>query len=77
MSLIINPTYKNLYLELKDYEASGIPMFMGGYHVSSLQVVQAYMVKETGTYMRDYVMNSEGKLEFLAFHKVSINGEYP
>ena len=73
----INVTYKNLYLELKDYEESGIPMFMGKQHVNSLQVVQAYMTRETDTYMRDYVVNSEGKLETLAFHKVSINAEYP
>ena len=73
----IAATYKNLYLELKNFESSGIPMFMGEHHVNSLQVVQAYMTKEKGTYMRDYVMNSEGRLEILAFHKVPLNVECP
>ena len=73
----ISVIYKNLYLELKDFEASGIPMLMGEHQVNSLQVVQAYMSRETGTYMRDYVMNSEGSLEILAFHKVLVNAKYP
>ena len=73
----IAATYKNLYLELKNFEASGIPMLMGEHHVNSLQVVQAYMAKEQGTYMRDYVMNSEGRLEILAFHKIPANANHP
>ena len=71
--LPINTNFKNLYLELKDYEESGIPMLMGDNYVNSLQVVRAYMAKEEGTYMRDYVMNPEGKLEILAFHKIPVN----
>ena len=38
-----------------------------GYQASPLQIVTAYMTREEGTYMRDYVMDVEGNIETLAF----------
>jgi len=35
--------------------------------------VHAHMIKETGTYMRDYEMNSEGGLETLIFHEIRLS----
>ena len=70
---ILNQAYESLYLELKEIEKLGIPIFMEGYLVSPLQIVHAHMmIRETGiyTYMRDYEMNEEGDVEKLGFHKV-------
>ena len=38
--------------------------------VSPMQIVTAYMAKEEGAYMRDYVMDQNGRLESLTFTDV-------
>ena len=70
--LILNEAYEGLYFELKEYERLEVPIFMEGHLASPLQIVHAYMIKETEdyTYMRDYEMNEEGDVERLGFHKV-------
>ena len=70
-----NIAYKNLYLELKSYERLGIAIVMDGCATSPLKIVQAHMIREAGTYMRDYQMNDQGGLEILAFHEVH-DGDY-
>ena len=70
-----NTACKSLYLELKNYEELGISIVMDGYVASPLKIVQAHMIREVGTYMRDYQMNDQGGLETLAFHEVH-NGDY-
>lgn len=35
-----------------------------------MQIVTAYMAKEEGAYMRDYVMDQNGRLESLTFTDV-------
>ena len=52
----------------------GIDILMDGCQVSPLQIVTAYMTKEEGTYMRDYVMDVDGNIESLAF--TDVNGNY-
>ena len=49
--------YTELYMELEKYEKRGIDMLLDGYQASPLQIVTAHMVKEAGTYMRDYTMS--------------------
>lgn len=63
--------YRNLYAELENYERKGIYMLIDGCQASPLQIVTAYMAKEEGTYMRDYVMNSAGNIEALAFTNIN------
>ena len=63
--------YRNLYAELENYERKGIYMLIDGYQASPLQIVTAYMAKEAGTYMRDYVMNPAGNIEALAFTNIT------
>ena len=63
--------YRNLYAELENYERKGIYMLIDGYQASPLQIVTAYMAKEKGTYMRDYVMNPAGNIEALAFTNIN------
>ena len=57
--------YTELYMELEKYEKRGIDMLLDGYQASPLQIVTAHMVKEAGTYMRDYTMSGDGNIELL------------
>ena len=68
--------YRKLYAELENYESKGIDILMDGCQVSPLQIVTAYMTKEEGTYMRDYVMDVDGNIESLAFTDVNANYNY-
>ncbi len=63
--------YRRLYAELENYERKGINMLIDGYQASPLQIVTAYMAKEEGTYMRDYVMDQAGNIEVLAFTNIN------
>lgn len=66
--------YKSLYSELEDYEKRGISMSVDGSPASPLQIVQAHMIHEQGSYMRDYILDPQGYIESLAF--VGLNKEY-
>ncbi len=63
--------YKKLYAELENYERKGVNILIDGYQASPLQIVTAYMAKEEGTYMRDYVMDPSGNIEALAFTNIN------
>lgn len=63
--------YMDLYEELEKYESRGIEISLDGYQASPLQIVTAYMTKEEGTYMRDYVIGSEGNIEQLTFTNIN------
>ena len=67
--------YRDLFAELEKYERKGIDISIDGYRASPLQIVTAYMTKEEGTYMRDYVMNPEGNIESLAFTNIHQYGQ--
>mgnify|MGYP000370466613 FL=1 len=47
----------------------GVDIVMDGYPMSPLQIVTAYMAREEGTYMRDYVIDPEGRIESLDFYR--------
>ncbi len=68
--------YKSLYSELEDYEKRGISMSVDGYPASPLQIVQAHMIHEQGSYMRDYVLDPQGYIESLAFVELNQNYHY-
>ena len=53
------------------YERKGIDISLDGCHASPLQIVTAYMTREEGTYMRDYVMGCEGNIEALRFTDIN------
>ena len=63
--------YRELFDELEKYERRGVDISMDGYHASPLQIVTAYMTKEEGAYMRDYVMGCEGNIEALEFTDIN------
>ena len=64
-------SYQELFSELTEYEKYGIRMHMDGRLASPLQIVSAHMIRETNNYMRDYVMDENGKLKELDFYEVA------
>ena len=54
--------YRDMFTELEKYERRGVDISLDGYHASALQIVTAHMIKEEGTYMRDYVIDRDGSI---------------
>ena len=71
--MISKSTAEILYTELSDYERHGVGIMMDGRYASPMQVVKAFMVKEAGSYMRDYEINSQGNIENLTFVDINKN----
>lgn len=63
--------YENMYAELEKHEKNGVCLLIDGYTASPMQVVRAHMARENVSYMRDYEMDSEGKLEVLSFTNIN------
>ena len=63
--------YRDLFAELEKYEQKGIDISIDGYRASPLQIVTAYMTKEEGRYMRDYVRSRDGNIEALGFTDIN------
>lgn len=66
-----NKSYQELFSELTKYEKSGVRMQIDGISASPLQIVSAHMIRENSSYMRDYIMNEEGKITELDFYEVA------
>lgn len=62
---------ENLYTELISYEKNGVCILLDGNHASPMQVVREVMSREYGSYMRDYDMNPQGKIESLSFTNIN------
>ncbi|MBO5461079.1 MAG: hypothetical protein J5983_04705 [Ruminococcus sp.] len=71
--MISKNTAEKLYTELANYERKGVCILMNGSYASPMQVVKAHMVREDGTYMRDYEMNATGNLEKLDFVDIKMS----
>ena len=67
-----NKNYQELFSELTKYERSGVRMQIDGISASPLQIVSAHMIRENSNYMRDYIMNEEGKITELDFYEVEV-----
>ena len=65
--------YEQLYAELEKYEKNGVCILMDGCSASPMQVVKARMARENVSFMRDYEIDSEGKLESLSFNNINKN----
>lgn len=63
-------TYRQLYAELENYEQSGINMKLNNHPASPMQIVNAHMVRENPTYMRDYVWDEKGQVRELTFYNI-------
>jgi hypothetical protein len=62
--------YEQLFQELTQYEKEGVRIKMDNRSASPMQVISVHLVKETNTYMRDYIISEEGRIEELCFHKI-------
>ena len=72
--------YKELFAELENYRKNGVSILMEDCKASPMQIVTACMLKEEGSYMRDYVLNPEGKHRIFGFYQYQrkqIDMEYP
>ncbi|MCP1102387.1 hypothetical protein M2454_001005 [Aequitasia blattaphilus] len=56
--------------ELIGYERQGVYIYMEDTPTSAFDVVEAHMVKEKGSYMREYILDESGKILELYFHYV-------
>lgn len=70
-----NEIYKYLYHELADYEKDGVSLSMEGTPASPMQIVEAHMMREDISYMRDYVLDEEGDIKEVCFHHVGLQEE--
>ena len=59
--------YQELFEELEKYENKGVYISMDGFPASPMQIVAAHMTREEGSYMRDYILDTEGYIESLSF----------
>ena len=62
--------YQELYAELEKYERAGVQMKLNSRPASPMQIVNAYMVNEESSYMRDYICDEKGKVRELGFDNV-------
>ena len=56
--------------ELTEFEKNGVYISQNGLPASPMQIVQAHIMREDVSYMRDYVMNEKGDIKGLGFHNI-------
>ena len=61
---------KALFEELTEFEKKGVYISLDGLPASPMQIVQAHIMREDVSYMRDYVMNEKGDIKGLGFHNI-------
>jgi hypothetical protein len=53
--------------ELRQYDASGLSLYLNGNPSTPKAIVKAHKVAESGTYMRDYIEDDKGEVNKLSF----------
>ena len=66
-------TIQKLESELETYQSCGISLLLEGRESSPASIVNACMVAENGTYMRDYIQDERGMFDTINFNFVSEN----
>ncbi len=61
---------RTLFEELTEFERKGVYISLDGLPASPMQIVQAHIMREDVSYMRDYVMNEKGDIKGLGFHNI-------
>ena len=61
---------RTLFEELTEFEKYGVYISLNGLPASPMQIVQAHIMREDVSYMRDYEMNEKGDIKGLGFHKI-------
>lgn len=65
-------TVGDLFTELSDFERKGVDISLDGLPASPMQIVQAHIVRENITYMRDYIMNEKGDIKSVSFQNIKL-----
>lgn len=63
-------SYRDFFAELEKYENEGVRMKLDDIPASPMQIVNAHMVCEEQSYMRDYVWDEKGHVRELTFHNI-------
>ena len=63
---------KDLFTELSDFERKGVDISLDGWPASPMQIVNAHIMRENISYMRDYIMNENGDIKGVSFNNVKI-----
>ena len=63
-------SYKEFFAELEKYENAGVRMKLNDIPASPMQIINAHIVCESPTYMRDYVWDDKGHVQELSFHNI-------
>ena len=61
---------RTLFEELTEFEKKGVYISLNGLPASPMQIVQAHIMREDVSYMRDYEMNEKGDIKGLGFHNI-------
>ena len=62
----------DLFTELSDFERKGVDISLDGLPASPMQIVQAHIMRENITYMRDYIMNEKGDIKSVSFQNIKL-----
>lgn len=69
-SLIYHEEYQILLKTLLAYQKAGIALTVEGKAESAEDIADLCVIREAGTYMRDYIQDERGKLIEIRFDKV-------
>ena len=60
-----------LFRELRSYEQKGTQLFLDGYPCSTKEIVDACMVAEEPSYMRDFISDEKERIRRINFVKIN------
>ncbi len=63
-------TYEKMKDELEAYNEKGVVLRLAGKKASSAKIADACCIRESGSYMGDYVLSETGQLIEICFDKV-------
>ena len=62
--------FADMLLELQEYMKDGIPFYLNGKRCSPVKAAQECLLKETGSYMRDYICDEEHHIVAVRFDRI-------
>lgn len=65
-----NDEYLNFLMELQELEEDGVRFDVDDNPATPVDVVHAHMVRESCSYMRDYIPGDKGSINKIKFNKI-------
>ncbi len=62
-----------LQYELEQYKRRGVSLSLEGQPSNPCEIVQAHLVAEECSYMRDYIQNEKGEIQEIDFDKIDMD----